>query len=136
MANMNDFVKALNKITEGVLDDENDDYGLGSHGSELDKDDEEGEGYKQAPMYQQLGKVIDSQGNPNPVNTVVTDDGKTLKVSADQARAIRMLMTTDKIKPMVRTKFQNDMQKSNSLADFLDMDYHELPSLFIKRYLA
>ena len=137
MTNMKDFVSALNKITEGVLDDEPaSDFGLGGHGSELDRDDDEGEGYKKEPMYNQLGKVLDSRGNPNPVTTVTTDDGKELKVNPDQARAIRMLMTTDKVKPMVRTKFQNDMQKSNALADFLDMDYHELPSLFIKRYLS
>ena len=115
-----------------------DDLGLSGLGSELDKDDDgDGAGYKQAPMYDQLGKVLDSRGNPNPVSTVTTDDGKEFKVTVDQARTIRMLMTTEKVKPMVRKKFQDDMQKSTGIADFLDIkDYHEIPQLFVKRYLG
>lgn len=125
---LKEFEDHLNQIAGEALND-----------FDLDTDDDmddEGEGYSQAPMYDQLGKVIDSQGNPKPVNMVTTDDGKQHKVSADQARVIRMLMTTDKVKPMVRTQFQKDMQTSQGLADFLDMDYHELPSLFVKRYLG
>lgn len=125
---LKEFEDHLNAISKEALSD----FDLG----DPDVDDDEGEGYKQAPMYDQLGKVIDSQGNPKPVNTVTTDDGKTLKVNADQARTIRMLMTTDKVKPQVRTQFQRDMQNSSSLVDFLDHDYHELPSLFVKRYLG
>ena len=142
---MKDYIKEfeqhLNKIVKPVLQDDDDDnfgdYDLGNVGSELDQDDDEGKGYAQAPMYDQLGKVLDSQGNPNPVNTVTTDDGKTLKVSGDQARILRMLMTTDKVKPMVRTQFQRDIQNSSTLADFLDIkDYHEITHLFVKRYLG
>lgn len=127
---MKDFVEALDKITEGVLkEDDWDDFDISAAGDEEP-------GYKEPSMYDQLGKVLDSQGNPNPVNKVRTDDGKELKVTADQARTIRMLMTTDKVKPQVRTQFQKDMQKSSTLVDFLDHDYHELPSLFVKRYLS
>lgn len=138
---MKDFVDALNKITEGVLKEDDDyrDLDLDDVGSELDQDDDYGDdkGYKQAPMYDQLGKVLDSQGNPNAVDTVTTDDGKKFKVSADQARVLRMLMTTDKVKPMVRTQFQKDLQSSSTLADFLDIkDYHEITHLFVKRYLG
>jgi hypothetical protein len=126
---LKEFEDHLNQIAGEALNDfdlDTDDDGM----------DDEGEGYSQAPMYDQLGKVLDSQGNPKPVNMVTTDDGKQHKVSADQARVIRMLMTTDKVKPMVRTQFQKDMQTSQGLTDFLDMDYHELPSLFVKRYLG
>ena len=137
---LKEFEEALDKIVNPVLRDDDDyrDLDLDDVGSELDQDDDYGDdkGYAQKPMYDQLGKVIDSAGNPNPVDTVTTDDGKEFKVSADQARVIRMLMTTDKVKPMVRTQFQKDMQSSSTLADFLDMDYHELPSLFVKRYLG
>lgn len=138
---LKEFEDHLNSIVRPVLKDDNDDLDtmdldIDSVGSELDSDDDEGQGYTQKPMYDQLGKVLDSRGNPNPVDTVVTDDGKKHKVTVDQARVIRMLMTTDKVKPMVRTQFQKDMQQSNSLVDFLDHDYHDLPSLFIKRYLS
>lgn len=133
MTTLKEFEEHLNKITQEALDD----YDLSQHGIELDQDDDEGESYKQPAMYDQLGKVLDSQGNPNPVNTVKTDDGKEFKVTSDQARVIRMLMTTDKVKPMVRTQFQKDMQNSNSAADFFDIkDYHEIPQLFVKRYLG
>ena len=129
---MREFEEHLNKFQQENYDD----FDLKNHGSELDKDDDEGEGFSQKPMYDQLGKVLDSRSNPNPIKTVTTDDGKELKVTPDQARMIRMLMTTDKVKPIVRTKFQKDVQNSKTLVDFLDMDYHELPSLFIKRYLG
>jgi hypothetical protein len=129
MTDLNDFVKALDKITEGVLDDFDD--------FDDREDDGEGEGFKGEPMYVQLGKVLDSQGNPKPVNTVTTDDGKTFKVSPQQAQMLRMLATTDKIKPMIRDKFTKDIQTSHGLADFVDIkDYHEIPALFVKRYLG
>lgn len=132
-------IKLVDSVTkEADYDDSMGDLGLGSHGSELDSDDDgEGPGFKQPSMYEQLGKVLDSQGNPNPVTTVTTDDGKKHKVSAEQARIIRMLMTTDKVKPMVRTQFIKDMQTSHGLIDFLDIkDYHEMTGLFVKRYLG
>ena len=53
----------------------------------MDKD------FKQEPMFNQLGKILDSQGNPNPLDTVITDDGKKFKVTARQADTIRKLMT-------------------------------------------
>lgn len=136
---LKEFEEALNKVVKPVLEDE-DDYkslDLDDVGSELDQDDDEHGGFSQKPIYDQLGKVLDSAGNPNPVDTVTTDDGKEHKVTADQARVLRMLMTTDKVKPMVRDKFIKDMQTSAGLADFLDIkDYHEIPQLFVKRYLG
>lgn len=126
---MEKFEAELDAIVNPVLNDDWDDFDISA------KDDEEPE-YKERPMYDQLGKILDSRSNPNPVTTVKTDDGKEHKVSVDQARTIRMLMTTDKVKPIVRNQFQKDMQQSNTLVDFLDHDYHELPSLFVKRYLS
>jgi|TARA_B110000483_G_scaffold100681_1_gene123391 hypothetical protein len=130
---MKEFEEHLNKFQQENYDD----FDLSKHGSELDIDDEgDGASFSQKPMYDQLGKVLDSRSSPKPLTTVTTDDGKELKVTADQARMIRLLMTTDKVKPAVRTKFQKDVQNSKTLVDFLDMDYHELPALFIKRYLG
>jgi hypothetical protein len=144
-----DFVRHLDNIVAPVLtDDEYDDEGdvdttgmdLDDVGSELDQDDDSklGKGYNQDPMADQLEKVVQSQGDDikNPQRTVTTDDGKTLKVTPDQARVLRMLMTTDKVKPQVRAQFQKDIQHSHGLQDFLDMDYQEMPSLFVKRYLG
>jgi hypothetical protein len=127
---MNKYLKEFEEHLDQFEADNWDDFDMSA------KDDEE-PGYSETPMYDQLGKVLDSQGNPKPVDTVKTDDGKMFKVSADQARVIRMLMTTDKVKPMVRTQFQKDMQQSSSAADFFDIkDYHEIPQLFVKRYLG
>ena len=48
-----------------------------------------------------------------------------------------MLATTDKVKPQVRMQFTKDIQTSNGLTDFLDIkDYHEIPALFVKKYLG
>lgn len=118
--------------------DDSESLGLKNWGSELDKDDDgEGPGFKQASMFDQLGKVLDSQGNPNPVTTVVTDDGKEHKVTPQQARMLRMMATSENVKPMVRTKFIKDIQTSNGLVDFLDIkDYHEMPRLFLSKYLG
>lgn len=125
--------KSHHEVKEAGMDD----YDLADHGRELDNDDDEGEGFKQASMYDQLGKVLDSQGNPKPVNTVTTDDGQQHKVTAEQARVIRMLMTTDKVKPQVRTQFIKDMQTNHGLVDFLDIkDYHAMTGLFVQRYLG
>lgn len=127
---MNKYLKEFEEHLDQFEADNWDDFDMSA------KDDEE-PGYSETPMYDQLGKVLDSQGNPKPVDTVKTDDGKMFKVSADQARVIRMLMTTDKVKPQVRTQFQKDMQNSSSAADFFDIkDYHEIPQLFVKRYLG
>lgn len=125
------------KIKDLVQEASFDDFGLGNLGSELDNDDDGGEGFKQAPMFDQLGKVLDSRGSPKPVTTVTTDDGKEHKVSPQQAQALRMFATTEKVKPMVRTKFIKDMQTTNGLIDFLDIqDPKEMGNLFVKKYLG
>lgn len=127
MKTLKEFEDHLNNITAEVLDD--------FDGPEDDGSDSPG--FKNEPMYTQLGKVLDSQGNPKPVNTVTTDDGKTFRVSPEQARILRMLATTDKVKPMVRDRFTKDIQTSHGLSDFVDIkDPREIPSLFIKRYLG
>lgn len=127
MQTLKEFEDHLDRITAEVLDDFDDEQ----------DDIDNGEGFRGEPMYIQLGKILDSQGNPKPINTVTTDDGKTFKVSPPQAQMLRMLATTDKIKPMVRDKFTKDIQTSHGLADFVDIkDPKEIPSLFIKRYLG
>jgi hypothetical protein len=126
-------IKDLNE----TLDDKDMQYFEPADFAQDDETDDDHEGYSQKPMYDQLGKVLDSAGNPKPVTNVTTDDGKTHNVSPEQARMLRMIMTTDKVKPMVRTQFQKDLQTSQGLADFLDIkDPKEIPGLFVKRYLG
>jgi hypothetical protein len=104
-----------------------------------DPDEDEGledESFKGMPMYDQLGKLLDSQDSPRPINAVTTDDGEEHEVSADQARALRLLATTEKVKPEVKKSFLRDIQDSQGLVNFLDQtDYHEMAHLFVKRYL-
>ena len=122
----------IKDLLEGTFDD----LGLKGLGSELDKDDE-GEGFKQMAMFDQLGKILDSANNPKPVKTVKTDDGKEIEVTPEQARMLRLFATTDKVKPNVRTRFINDIQKSSGLYDFVDIkDYNEMPKLFMQKYLG
>jgi hypothetical protein len=123
-------IEAIMQQSESTFEDE-------------DFEDEEGEeepvnkGFSQSPMYDQLGKVLDSQDSPKPVNTVITDDGETFEVNQDQARALRLLATTEKVKPDVKQEFLRDLQTSQGLSDYLDQsDYHEMAHLFVKRYLA
>jgi hypothetical protein len=120
--------------------DEDDEMDFGSPEGDDDLDiDDDGDpdaGFTQKSMYDQLGKILDSQGNPTPVETVTTDDKKEIPVSAGQAKTLRMFATADNVKPNVRLSFLKDIQHSRGLADFLDVrDYKEMADLFIKKYL-
>ena len=48
--------------------------------------------FKQDSIFNQLGKILDSRGNQNPLETVITDDGKKFKVSMNQATVLRRLL--------------------------------------------
>ena len=128
--------KGLQKALDYLGANENtfeDEYG---DDDELDSDEPEDTGFNQAPMFDQLGKVLDSQESPKPLNSVTTDDGETFEVNADQARALRLLGTTEKVKPDVKREFLRDIQSASGLTDFLDQtDYHEMAHLFVERYL-
>jgi len=93
----------------------------------MDKD------FKQEPMFNQFGKILDSQGNPNPLDTVTTDDGKKHKVTARQADMLRKLMTSSQIKPMIRSEFIKALQRSETLSKFLETD--DMVALFKNMYL-
>lgn len=93
----------------------------------MDKD------FKQEPMFNQFGKILDSQGNPRPLDTVTTDDGKKFKVTARQADTLRKLMTSSQIKPMIRSEFTKSLQNSETLSKFLETD--DMVALFKNMYL-
>ena len=89
--------------------------------------------FRQDSLFNQLGKVLDSQGNPKPLDTVTTDDNKQFKVTVDQAQTLRNLMTSDQIKPALKGKFTKDVQNSNTLAKFLSAP--DMITLFGQMYM-
>ena len=136
------------KLTEQYNDKENkmklkdimkegdfEDLGLKNYGSELDSDDE-GEGFAQKSMFDQLGKILDSTGNPNPIKHVITDDGEKIEVTPQQAKVLRQLLTAEGMKPNVKMQFTKDLQKSATLHDFVDeKDYHKIGQIFMMKYM-
>ena len=93
-------------------------------------------GFKNDTIFDQLGKILDSVGNPNPRDTVVTDDNKKFKVSVPQAKTLRMMITTDKVKPAVRFEFTKAIQSSEGLAPFLKVkDPKEMINIFADKYM-
>ena len=125
-------MKLKDIMNEGDVDD----LGLKGYGSELDQDDDGGKGFKGDPMFDQLGKILDSQSNPNPITTVQTDDGETVKVTPQQARVLRQLLTAEGMKPNIKMQFTRDLQQSATLHDFVDQkDYHKMGQIFMMKYM-
>ena len=88
--------------------------------------------FKQDSMFNQLGKILDSQGNPRPLDTVVTDDGKKHKVNFRQASALSRLLTAPRVKPDIKAKFTKDLQTSEVLEKFLQAN--DMVELFVSMY--
>ena len=88
--------------------------------------------FKQDSMFNQLGKILDSQGNPRPLDTVVTDDGKQHKVNFQQARGLRRLLTAPRVKPEIKARFTKDLQTSEVLEKFLQAK--DMVELFVSMY--
>lgn len=127
---LKEFVDALDKL---VPEDYKDDFSMDVIDPADDDEAGMGKGFTGEDMYNQLGKVLDN----SEVDTVTTDDGDTFKVTDDQARILRMLASSEKLKPQPKLKFSKDIQTTAGLTDFLDIkDYHEIPQLFVKRYLG
>ena len=88
--------------------------------------------FKQDSIFNQLGKILDSRGNPNPLDTVTTDDGKKFKVSMNQATVLRRLLTAPSVKPQVKAQFTKDLQQSQTIEKFLQAD--DMVELFVSMY--
>ena len=112
-----DFITPIKKEFQDPADDPN---------AGFDKE------FKQDSMFNQLGKILDSRGNPRPLDTVITDDGKKHKVNFEQAKMIRMLLTAPQIKPDVKREFTKDIQNSETLEKFLQTD--DMGALFRSMY--
>lgn len=124
----------VNKLTESDFDD----LGLRGHGSELDRDSNDmGKDYAK-PMVQQLGKVLDSRGNENPIDSVETKDGSQIKVTMDQAATLLMLLKLSPVNGMDRQnheKFRDDIQTKAGLVPFLDAnDGKSIQMLYLEKY--
>jgi hypothetical protein len=88
--------------------------------------------FKQDSVFNQLGKILDSRGNPNPLDTVVTDDGKKFKVNFQQATVLRRLLTAPSVKPQIKSQFTKDLQQSATLEKYLQAD--DMVELFLSTY--
>lgn len=101
---------------------------------DIEKDDDYSDvpGYKEKPMFDQLGKIIDSydmsqDGDDikNPLSTVKTDDGEEMEVSVGEARALKDMMEMLSSARMgeeksAREKFLDSIQKSEGLHSMLE----------------
>ena len=88
--------------------------------------------FKQDSIFNQLGKILDSRGNPNPLDTVTTDDGKKFKVTFKQATVLRRLLTAPSVKPTVKAQFTKDLQQSQTIEKFLQAE--DMVELFVSTY--
>jgi len=73
------------------------------------EEDEYGPSYKQAKMFLQFSKIEDSQGNPKPLTSVLTDDNKRVRVTLVQAKKMKALEQTI-VKPFDKQKFADSIQ--------------------------
>jgi len=118
-----EFDKDIEFMPRGIDPADIDDGGIGA-------------GFKTDPIFDQLGKILDSQGNPVERDTVVTDDGVKFKVSVPQAKTLRMMVTTDKVKPAVRFEFTKSIQQSGGLKPFLDVQNpRDMINIFADKYM-
>jgi len=113
----NEFITPIKKEFQDPADDPN---------AGFDKE------FKQDSIFNQMGKILDSRGNPRPLDTVITDDGKKHKVDFNQAKMIRMLLTAPQIKPELKMQFTKDIQQSETLMKFLQTD--DMGALFRSMY--
>jgi hypothetical protein len=101
---------------------------------DVDQDDDYSDvpGFKEKPMFDQLGKIIDSyemsqDGDDikNPLSTVKTDDGEEMEVSVGEARALKDMMemlssARQGETKSAREKFLDSIQKSEGLHSMLE----------------
>ena len=81
--------------------------------------DEWGPGYKQKKMFVQFSKIEDSQENLKPLDSVITDDDKVIKVTLEQAIKMKALERSFR-KPADKIKFADKIQFANGLQQWLN----------------
>jgi len=106
--------------------------GLQERDVDVDDDYSDVPGYKEKPMFDQLGKIIDSDemskdGDDikNPLSTVKTDDGEEVEVSVGEAKALKKMMEMLPSARMgdeksAREKFLDSIQNSEGLHSMIE----------------
>ena len=106
--------------------------GLQERDLDVDDDYSDVPGYKEKPMFDQLGKIIDSDDMSkdgddikNPLSTVKTDDGEEVEVSVGEAKALKRMMEMLPSARMgseksAREKFLDTIQKSEGLHSMIE----------------
>lgn len=129
------------KLKDILKEDEFDDLGLKGVGSELDVDDDKYDPEKDKfSITDQLGKMLDSRGNPNPKNSVETRDGATVQLTMDQAANLMSLLKRPPVNGTdteEKKQFQRDISKKEGLMPFLDAnDGKTMQQLYIQKYMS
>ena len=125
----------LDDVKMHEIDDDFRDLGIGGPDSADDDNAGLDPDFKQTPMIMQVGKVLDSRGNPNPIKSVTTDDGKEHPITPQQASVLKMLLTTDKVKPDVKRQFTKDVQNADTLEMLLKAkDQNDMIKAFLTKY--
>lgn len=128
------------KLKDILKEGDFDDLGLKGLGSELDKDDDYDPEKDKFSMTKQLGKMLDSRGNPNPLNSVETRDGSTHQLTMDQAANLMSLLKRPPVNGSDRQEkeqFQKDISKKEGLMPFLDAnDGKTMQQLYIQKYMS
>ena len=106
--------------------------GLQERDIDVDDDYSDVPGYKEKPMFDQLGKIIDSDemskdGDDikNPLSTVKTDDGEEVEVRVGEAKALKKMMEMLPSARMgdeksAREKFLDSIQNSEGLHSMIE----------------
>jgi hypothetical protein len=128
------------KIKDLVNESDFADLGLKGLGSELDKDDDYDPAKDGFSMVDQLGKVLDSRGNPNPLDSVKTRDGSEIKITADQAASLMRLLKRETVNGTDRQekeKFSRDITTKTGLTPFLDAnDGKSMQQMYVQNYMS
>jgi len=128
------------KITDILKEGDFGDLGLKGLGAELDKDDDYNPETDKFSMSQQLGKVLDSRGNPNPMNSVETRDGAEVQLTMDQAANLMSLLKRPPVNGTdteEKKQFQRDISKKDGLMPFLDAnDGKTMQQLYVTKYMS
>jgi len=130
-------MKLIDILKEGDFDD----LGLKGLGSELDRDDDQYDPETDKfSMTKQLGKMLDSRGNPNPLDSVETRDGAVVQLTMDQAANLMSLLKRPPVNGTDRQEkeqFQRDISKKDKLMPFLDAnDGKTMQQLYIQNYMS
>lgn len=129
------------KIKDVLKEGDFDDLGLRGLGSELDRDDDNYDPETDKfSMTKQLGKMLDSRGNPNPLNSVSTRDGAEMQLTMDQAANLMSLLKRPPVNGTDRQEkqqFQKDISKKQGLTPFLDAnDGKTMQQLYVSKYMS